>query len=98
LIAQLLELPDRKLIRAFIGLANDAVTQIVTKPKNFENEGIGTFVIPNEVRIAAEILFERFAAQSDLKLHEIKERMLSIEPFVHYPSVIDDLIGELHGR
>lgn len=95
LVAQLLALPNRDLVRTFIGIANEAMSQLVTKHKPLDMGEQKDQTIPHEVRKGAELLFRQFAMQPDLTRREIREIMLSIEPFVRYPSVIDDLLGDL---
>jgi hypothetical protein len=91
LVAQMLELPDRRLVRTFLGIANDAISQVVTKQSHNDSEISDTLPIPDEVRECARILFERFALQPHLSRSEIRGLMLSIDPFVNYPSVVEEL-------
>jgi len=94
LVLQLLEKPDTKLVRAFIGIFNEAVTQMVSRSSHTDSASSVSLQIPDEVRVCAELLYERLASQQNLKRYEIRDLLLSIEPFIHYPSVIDDLLGD----
>ncbi len=94
LVQQLLELPNRQLVRAFIGVANDSITRVIGRGSTVPSELPNDVEIPNEIRECAVFLFERFAVHPDLKRSQIRDMMLSMDPFVSYPSVVEEIIGQ----
>lgn len=94
LIRQLLELPDRRLIRAFIGIANDSITRAIIKSTHAPTDLLSDLEIPKEVHECAVLLFEEYATHSQLRRSQIRDKLLSIDPFFNYPSVIDEIVGE----
>jgi hypothetical protein len=94
LVQQLLELPNRQLVRAFIGVANDSITRAIGKGSSDPIDQPTDIEIPSEIRECAVFLFEKFAVQPDLTRRQIRDLMLSIDPFISYPSVVEEIVGQ----